>query len=193
MYKRKAFPCVISGYFCCFNSGISSSQFWVQLCTLIYFCGLVFWFWNWKRHFLNFNFFNLILNSISVLFRSVCWSCDASTVLHAKLWQETPDASRFTNTETRKKFGDIYMKWYGWTPGNVSLVNIRTEVTGIEMNFVATRSQDERFTVLRTHWLVTIFFNFYYIIARTAQNLRLSYWSFTTTPRGRLSLSPFYM
>lgn len=118
-----------------------------------------------------------------------CLNC----FLHATLWQETPDASRFTNTRTRKKFGDIYMKWCGWTPGNVSLVNIRTEVTGIEMNFVATQSQDERFTVLRTHWLATIFLNFYYIIARTAQNLQLSYWSFTTTPRGRLSFSPFYM
>lgn len=52
------------------------------------------------------------------------------------------------------------MKWYGWPPGNASLVNIRTEVTGIEMSFVATQSQKERFTVMRTHWLATIFLNF---------------------------------
>lgn len=67
------------------------------------------------------------------------------------------------------------MKWYGWTPGNASLVNIRTEVTGIEMNFVATQSQNERFTVMRTHRVATIFLNFYCIIPRTAQNLQLSY------------------
>lgn len=32
------------------------------------------------------------------------------------------------------------MKGYGWIPWNVSFVNIRTEITGIEMDFVATQS-----------------------------------------------------
>lgn len=54
-------------------------------------------------------------------------------------------ASRSTNTRVGRKFDDIFMKGYGWIPWNVSFVNIRTEITGIEVDFVATQS--ERLTV----------------------------------------------
>lgn len=89
--QKKSFPWVISGYLCCFNFGISSSQFWLQLCVL-YCCGLVlWWFSNWKCCLLSFDVFNFVLNSISALFWSVCWSRDASVVFHThNLWQETP-------------------------------------------------------------------------------------------------------
>lgn len=66
-----------------------------------------------------------------------------------------PDVSRSTYTRVGRKFDDICMKGYGWIPWDVSLVNIRMEITGIEMDFVAT--QRERLTVTRTHWLVTVF------------------------------------
>lgn len=51
-----------------------------------------------------------------------------------------PNTSRSTNTRVGRKFDDIFMKGYGWIPWNVSFINIRTEITGIEMDFVATQS-----------------------------------------------------
>ena len=256
----KLSPCVILSCFCCFNSGVFSFWFWVQMyvfdaCSLI-----MWWFWNWKCHFLSFNTINSILDSISaflllfIFFQLICsikhemtwllsapaaakslqscltlcdpidgsppgspvpgilqartlewvaisfsnvwkwkvkvkllsrvrlWATPWTAAYQAppsmgfsrqeywsgvplpspwllsrkhKLWQDMPDVSRSTYTRVGRKFDDICMKGYGWIPWDVSLVNIRMEITGIEMDFVAT--QNERLTVMRTHWLVTVF------------------------------------
>lgn len=106
-----------------------------------------------------------------------------------KLWQDIPAPSRCTSTRIGRKFDDIYMKWYGWIPRNVSLVNIRKEVTGIEMNFVATQS--ERFTVIRTHWLATIFWT-YTTLSPELPRICIILLKFHNNPKREVVIIPVY-